>query len=94
MFIETVENRQLRADREARNAYDFVVYNQAANAREIAESVDEPSVLIEKLILALNGKGSVADRYAEVVALVSAAARDYANDQAEAAANHVMSTPS
>jgi len=92
-MLETIESVEARADAEARQARDFITNNQAANAREIAESVEEPAILIEKLILAINGKGNVFDRYDAVEALLSDATRDYANEQAELAYHHVIHTP-
>jgi len=82
-----------RADYEGRSAWEFVFYNQAANAEQIAESIDEPALFIAKIIKAINGKGNVFDRYDAIESLISDAARQCANEQAEAAHNHVMNTP-
>jgi hypothetical protein len=88
-----LESLQQRADLESRKAWGMIFYNQAACAREISESVDEPALLIEQIIKALNAPGNVFDRYDAIESLISDVARKCANDQAEAAYNHVMFTP-
>jgi hypothetical protein len=88
-----IESIQQRAEYESRVVWGLIFYNQAACAREISESVDEPALLIEQIIKALNAPGSLEMRYDAVESLISDVVRKCANDQAEAAHNHVMRTP-
>lgn len=92
-MLETLESVQDRADREARQAREFVIANPAANAAEIAESVDEPAVLLEQIIRAVSENGNSISRYNAVAALVFDTVRTYANEQAELAYHHVIHTP-
>lgn len=93
-MFETLESTQARADAEARQARDFVICNPEASATEIAESVDEPAVLLEQIIRAMTNRDiNSISRHEAVAKLVWDTVRTYANDQAEAAANHVMRTP-
>lgn len=94
MLVETVESVQSRADNESRQAWNFITEQPRANAQAIAEGIDEPAVLIEQIIKVLHSPGSIHSAYEAVSLLVAAEVRKYANDQAEAAHNHVMSTPS
>lgn len=91
--MQTLESVQSRAEAESRQAWEFIFHNPTANAREIAEGVDEPAELIEQIIVAMYANGTSITRYRAVEALISAAVRTYANDQAEAAANHIINTP-
>ena len=93
-IMDALEQARTAAEEAHRQAFDYVFYDPAANAREIAESIDEPSILIEQIILAMNATGSMEGRYDEVEALISLAVNAYANEQAEAAYDHVMRTPS
>lgn len=84
---------QAHAEAEARRAYDYVRYQPASNAREIAESVDEPALLVEQIILAMNAEGTSITRYRAVEQLIQREIQRYANEQAEAAHDHIMRTP-
>jgi len=87
-------NVEEMAEADASQAWEFITYSPAANATEIAESIEEPAVLIEQIIRLLYGPGYNSEtRYAAIGELINAATRKYANDQAEAAHNHRMTTP-
>jgi hypothetical protein len=88
-----LESLQQLADLESRKAWGMIFYNQAACAREIAESVDEHALLTERFIMLRNSPRSIEMNWDEFCALVDDVARKCANEQAEAAYNHVMFTP-
>ena len=91
--MQDLETIQATAEEASRQAFDYVFFNEAENAREIAESIDEPSIMLEQIILAMNAEGTMESRYDEIAALISLAVNAYANEQAEAAYSHVMRTP-
>ena len=92
--MQTLESVEREADYQARTAYDFVLYQPTANAREIAESLDEPAVLIEQIITAMHQPGTDASRFLAIESLINSVVLHYAAEQAEAAREHVMRTPS
>lgn len=92
--MQTPDFTEREADYQARAAYDFVIHQPASNAREIAESLDEPAVLIEQIITAMHQPGTDASMFLAVENLINSVVLHYAAEQAEAAREHVMRTPS
>lgn len=87
----TVNQVEEKAQAAARAAFDYAYNHRVTNAREIAEYVDEPTVLLEALIKAFYVDPK--DNIGIVAELLDKEVRNYANQQAELAYNAVINEP-
>lgn len=85
----TINQVEAKAQAAARAAFDYVALRPAEHAREIAEHISEPAVLLEEVIkAAYSGEPLKA-----VKVLLDKEVRNYANQQSELAYNAVINEP-